>query len=775
VRIIYWALALCAGVLLQAQIQLPVAIAGPVLIASGLWVVASPGHRRTLAVSLMCLAIGMLRMEAAPATGTVAQWNDAGGMTLTGTVQGFPEQRENQQQFTLAVSSVYANGRTSEANGAVLVRAARDIQLNPGDQISVTGRLSSPNATDRYRYTETLARAGVSGIVTESSLTVLARGTDWLMTSLASVRVQIMQSVREALPEPASGLLIGILLGDDSGIAYPVQRDFAITGSSHVLAVSGFNLIVVSSSVLFVLRRLSLNRTFSAVSALLVIIAYVILTGATPSVLRAGVMSALIIVGSVIHRRTFLPASLAAAAFVLVLLNPTVLWDIGFQFSLFTTLAIAQFAGPLDGWMRDRLNSLFGPRGEALSSLITVPASTSLAAQIAVVPLTALYFGTISLIAPLVSTLIVPLQPPIFLIGAAAVLLYPLVPTFANGLLAINQIPLHLTVSIVRLFAQFPFAQQTVEVSRHLVATYYLIWIGWSMMDAARPQWFVKFFEVLAARPARTAAILTAFVTLILLGATALARPDGSLHIWFLDQEGQSAVLIQSPEGAQLLVDGGNLPVRLLTQMGDHLPFGDDTLDVVVATQPDAENTGALMDVLSRYQTGVLVTNGQQNLDETWLNLMALAERTHPMQAGASVQLGDGVQVEVLWPKSPPTLAERLNDATLVLRVTYGEVSVLLAGDLSQTVQDSLAEDVPLASTVLHVTQPWRSDAVTADFWRAVQPSLTIISERADSQRDNPDPALLQMLSERPVLNTAGGTIHLWTDGITLWSEQIPT
>jgi beta-lactamase superfamily II metal-dependent hydrolase len=234
-------------------------------------------------------------------------------------------------------------------------------------------------------------------------------------------------------------------------------------------------------------------------------------------------------------------------------------------------------------------------------------------------------------------------------------------------------------------------------------------------------------------------------------------------------------VLIQSPEGAQLLVDGGNLPVRLLTQMGDHLPFGDDTLDVVVATQPDAENTGALMDVLSRYQTGVLVTNGQQNLDETWLNLMALAERTHPMQAGASVQLGDGVQVEVLWPKSPPTLAERLNDATLVLRVTYGEVSVLLAGDLSQTVQDSLAEDVPLASTVLHVTQPWRSDAVTADFWRAVQPSLTIISERADSQRDNPDPALLQMLSERPVLNTAGGTIHLWTDGITLWSEQIPT
>jgi competence protein ComEC len=400
------------------------------------------------------------------------------------------------------------------------------------------------------------------------------------------------------------------------------------------------------------------------------------------------------------------------------------------------------------------------------------PLAVSLAAQLSTIPLTALYFGQLSLVSLLVNLLVVPVQPALLIMGGLATLVAPLFFPIAQALYWIAFVFLSWTAGVVRWFARLPGAQTALGIDPRLVLLFFTAMIGWGMAQATQPDWLVRVVRSIRSRAVQASTVLTGVCVIVLTGAVAASRPDGMLHVWLLDVGGYNAVFAQTPGGAQYLIDGGSFPSRLLTALGDRMPFNDREIEVVAITQPDEANYRALTAVLGRYSAGVILTNGQPNLGEAWAELeqtIGAAEQL-AVRAGYTLQSDDGVNLEVLHPQTAPSLDDNLDDGTLVLRLSFRDVSFLLTSDLSRDGQRSLLEvgQWPLA-TVLQL--PQGGTGLGETFLSAVQPQVVIL--QSDSANRQPNPDVLALLGNTPLFRTdQGGTVHLWTDGQGLWALQ---
>jgi competence protein ComEC len=329
------------------------------------------------------------------------------------------------------------------------------------------------------------------------------------------------------------------------------------------------------------------------------------------------------------------------------------------------------------------------------------------------------------------------------------------------------------TISVVQLFARLPFAEVEFRVDPRLIALFYAIVIGGALMRATQPAWALSLGHFIRRRAIVATTLFAGVAIFILTGAVALSRPDNNLHVWFLDVGSGNGVLVQTPRGAQMLVDGGSFPSRLLTAIGDRLPFNDSEIEVLAITQPDEFDIGALIAVLERYDIGVALTNGQPNLGTTYVQIedMLAVHEVVSVRAGYTIETDDGVRLEVLHPQEQPLLDDSLDDNALVLRLSYGTISFLLTGDLSQDGQAALLEagEWPLAS-VMQLPQHGIARSLDTSFLEAAQPQVIVIQTDLANRRGEANPDVLALLGDLPIYRTdEGDTIHFWTDGRELW------
>ncbi len=270
--------------------------------------------------------------------------------------------------------------------------------------------------------------------------------------------------------------------------------------------------------------------------------------------------------------------------------------------------------------------------------------------------------------------------------------------------------------------------------------------------------------------PRRT---LFSLVFLAALGWLALrSLPDGlgvaRLHVWFLNVGQGDAILIQTPDGRQVLVDGGPSPSALFDQLGEVLPFWDRSLDIVLLTHPYTDHVSGLIPLLDRYKVATVVDSlaADDKAADMWRTTITAAHVSHQTaQRGMRLITGSAV-FTVLNPPGPDTLLSG-NDHSIVLRLDYGQASLLLTGDAEQAAEDSmLASDLPLVAGVLKVGHHGSAASTSPAFLAAVQPRLAVISVGAENRFGHPAPELLQRLHGIEVLRTdERGRIELVSDG----------
>lgn len=740
--------------------------------------------RRRLAwwvlAGLCAFSAGGFRQSLLPQSSDIAQYNRYSG-TIAGLVVSQPKLREDQIQLRLDSETIFVNNQKSETSGLVLVETDPSAAIEYGDRILATGRLDVPASWDSFSYADYLGRQGVFSIMRNAGIEVVDSGHgNALISALIRLRLTVQRYIASALPEPQAGLLTGILLGDEDGISPALKDAFSRVGASHVVAISGFNMVVVSGIVIRVLSSVfRRNKTIVTLNALSLIAVYSLFVGASPGILRAALMSGLLVVGSQLNRKTFVPTSLAFAALLLSLLDPNVILDIGFQLSFLAVLGLGLFADPLSLRLRRLLEKLLPARVAALlHSFLNEPLIVAIAAQITTLPLIVLYFGRLSLAALPVNLLIVPAQSAVLLLGMAAALVYGLIPAFGTLIFWADLVFVSWTIAVVRAFAALPFAELILQLDGRLIQAFYLLLIGGAMIHAARPPIWQRIQDYVRRNSVIAAVGATAAVSLILTAAMFLSRGDGNLHVWLLDVGHSNAVLMQTPGGAQALVDGGRFPSRLLTAIGDRLPFYDREIEILVITHPDAWDIAALNNVLDRYTVGAVLYHGGANRDPAVENIfLRLRQSGAPIvevKAGYKLEFSDGSAIEVLHPQAQPKITDRLNDQAIALRVTYGDASFLLTSDLSADGQREMLESgAAKHSVVLQLPQHGRARAIDDGFLASVQPQIALLQSDIANRRGDPDADTLAMLEETRLFRTDElGAIHLRTDGKSIVVSQ---
>ena len=728
-------------------------------------------------LALIALSLGGLRQASLPQTSDLAQYNGSHG-TVTGIVIDEPLLRDERVQLRLAAHEIFVNANTVETSGLVLIESYTAEPPAYGDRVRATGRLTTPATWDTFSYADYLGRQGVFSIMQNAAIEVVGSGYGSpIHAALLRFKHTAHRQIQRALPDPQAALLAGIVLGNEAGIAPDLEEDFRRVGASHIVAISGFNMVVISAIVMRVAGGLlGERRNSAAVLAIAFIFAYSILVGATAGILRAALMSSLLVIGETLKRKTFVPTSLAFAALLLSILDPNVLLDVGFQLSFCAVLGLGLFADPLSSRFRALLESLFPHRiANWMGSALNEPLVVSLAAQISTLPLVLLYFGRLSLVALPVNMLIVPVQSAILLLALLAIVVSFIAPVVGTALYWAALVFLSWSIAIVRAFAQLEYADIALHIDGRLIQLFYLLMIGGTMVAAARPPFWNRLIHLVNQRRLFTALAAAAAVALVLLTAMFLSRPDGRLHVWVLDMGHSNAILLETPGGAQMLIDGGRFPSRLLTAIGDRLPFYDREIEILAITHPDEWDIAALSAVLNRYTVGVALMNGQPNRTEVYQEIqrrLAEAGITQlSVRAGYTIDTGDGVTVEVLHPQATPRITDALGDQVMVLRVSFGEISFLLPSDLSRSGQQRMMDSGvwPLAD-VLQLPDHGSARSLDSQFLDAVQPQIALLQSDIANHRDDPHPDTLLGFTD---LIEAGrffrtdeiGTIHLRTDG----------
>ncbi len=294
-------------------------------------------------------------------------------------------------------------------NGRARVTTRNFPEVRYGDLLELSGHLEGPASFPDFDYKAYLAKDGITSVMHYPGIHILARNQgSALKTKLFYLKQQFTRSFSRAIPEPHAAFLGGLLIGSRESIPEKITEAFRATGTSHLIALSGYNITIIASSVAKLFRLFLYGVIGEFLLPALFVILFAVMTGAAPSVVRASVLGILVLVARRWGTPYQIKNALTFAGAAMVWINPNVLmFDLGFQLSFLATIGLVLWEQRVEKrlwWIPHFLQ-------------LRASAATTLAAQAAVLPLIWLNFGTISWISPLVNTLVLMTIPWAMLFG----------------------------------------------------------------------------------------------------------------------------------------------------------------------------------------------------------------------------------------------------------------------------------------------------------------------------------------------------------------------
>ncbi|MGD8814834.1 MAG: ComEC/Rec2 family competence protein [Anaerolineales bacterium] len=719
---------------------------------------------------LAMAALGASRLQAKLPTiddNHIAHYNDSGRYaTLMGVVVDYPDVRDTYVGLRVDVDSVRLSGEAwKPSHGRVLVRAPRFGTYTYGDRLSASGFLDTPPEFEDFSYREYLARQGVHSLMNRASVERLGiRQANPFMQIIFDSRSRALETVHALFPDPEASLLAGILLGIESGISQEVRDEFNATGTTHIIAISGFNITIVAGLFVSLLGRW-LGARRGAIAAGVAILVYTLFVGADAAVVRAAIMGGLALLARRLGRENDALTALAASAMVMTAVNPLILWDVGFQLSFAATLGLMLYGERLhQAFVNFSSRWLPTETAERLARPVSEFVLFTLAAQVTTLPLMALHFNRISLVSLFANPVILPLQPAVMVLGGLAVIVGGVWLPLGQLVALVAWPAVAFTIRSVSFFAKWPSASIALgQVGVGLIVTFYLFLFGATAWTRLNREWRPRLPRLRLPTAMGLAAL--AMATAMSWKVTA-GLPDGLLHVTFLDVGMGDATLIETPNGRFVLVDGGESPLALGDALGRRLPLLHRSMDWILVAGTDDDQVGGLAGVVERFSVGGALLAGPpggsayRRLIETFHAQGVAITRA---ETGMAMDLGAGAWLGVA----------HVGERGAVFLIEYGRARVLLCPGADPELVHAMMRDASIGSVSAVLLACGGCEAANPRPWLDhLDPWVTLISVNAGNREGLPSVDVLDALAGRTVLRTdEHGWIELTTDGERFWVE----
>jgi competence protein ComEC len=643
---------------------------------------------------------------------------------------------------------------------------------SPGTSVQVTGLLEQPksSANADFDYPAYLRRHGIQYQLSLEKLRPGGPPRGGPAGVVDGLRRRSERGVGSGLSATNGALALGMVLGEDQRIAPEVRDDFRRSGLSHLLAVSGQNVMLLGALALplFSLIGVGPRGRLAGVGALVAV--YVPLAGAGPSLQRAGAMGAAGLAAAGTGRPESRSYALLLAAAATLILNPRVAGDPGWQLSFAAVVGIAL----LVPGMRRVLRWLPGPLAEGVA--ITT------AATLATAPLLAHHFHAVQLVALPANLLALPAVAPIMWIGMVQAALGAVggpALIAAGALGAANAVLLDYLRAVARWFGDAPHGQAAVALrSPFAVAAAYAVMAAAALLvrrlvraaEPRAPEWAAAWRRVPRVRRVGVAMCTAAAVALGVWQATSPPPPPRRLTVSFLDVGQGDATLIQDPSGAAVLFDGGPPEARAARLIRN---LGVKRLSMVVATHQSRDHQGGLHEVLQRFRVGLMLDGGDGTRDPDFRTLEAEADangiRRVVARAGEVLRAG-GLTIQILSPgrRPPGSPPEDPNARAVAAVVREGGFSLFLSADAESP--SLLPLRLPRV-TAMKVPHHGSDDPGLPAVLARLHPQVAAIEVGAHNTYGHPRPSTLAALGRvvpHVYRTDRDGTIKLTVEGAKL-------
>ncbi|MBD3360358.1 DUF4131 domain-containing protein [Candidatus Peregrinibacteria bacterium] len=404
--------------------------------------------------SLIAVFIGLMRFFISFENNLDHIKNYEGYFKIEGCIVDEVDVRRDKVKYTLDTERIFSDEKWKNVEGRILINTERYPVYEYGDCLNVFGKIQIPESFDSFAYDKYLSRYSIYAVMYNADVRKLSSGGgNCFYKYIYRFKEVFEDRMSKIFSEPHGSFMSGLILGSRRGIPEHLMDNFNITGLTHIIAISGYNITLVIVVIGGIFSFLS--RKFKVIVCIFFIIVFTLLVGASAAVTRAAIMGIISLIALWYGRPYLVILSLFSAAFVMNLWNPKILvYDVGFQLSFLATFGIIVVSTMMDKYFK-WLPDFFGIREAVIMTL---------SAQIFALPVIILNFGRLSIISPVANVFVLPLIPLSMVFGFFAVLTSFIWDFIGNFIGFFGFLFLELIIFFVKVFASFSFSSVQIKL-----------------------------------------------------------------------------------------------------------------------------------------------------------------------------------------------------------------------------------------------------------------------------------------------------------------------
>ncbi len=671
-------------------------------------------------------------------------------VTLFGTIDSEPIRRDRRMSYVVQTDSIFRVHGIEQDSRRVLVMVRLDKgetfleEMEYGRKTKLRGLLEpfpfqrNPGEFDYGKY---LTLNDIQGVISVKGLHEVKvnehKGENSLNTWTYSVQRSLYHIIDSLHSPQYAGFLKGIIFGYCADIPPDVKQSFLDTGTIHIMAVSGSNVAFVAFIFFSLFGFFRLSRKAVGSAAIGGLIVYMLLTGSSPSVVRATIMAIVILCGTLFEHKADIYNSISVAAMILLLWNTNTLFDVSFQLSFSAVISIVYFYPRLELLIK-RIPERF-EEIKAVDMILKLFA-VSLAAQLGTIPFTAYYFNRVSIISLIANIPVVPISGLNTFIGSAEMMFYFISPWIAKLYAASNDFLIWFLLGFVKHAASISFAYvENWHVSPMLAIGYYVAVLGVFNAHRRRVRAWILILLLVAGN--------------VVLFLDLWARAHTKLTVTMIDVGQGDAILMEFPSGRHLLVDSGPISQRFNSGEKIVVPLlkrmGISKIDYLVITHPHSDHIGGAESVIKSLRVDSLFMGSLDSTNREVQNLLECAQTRNvglkEIRAGNQIFIDPNVRIYALHPTQNMSDEKNLNNSSVVLKILYGNTSILTMGDAETPAEQRMIKRYGelLSSSVLKVGHHGSITSSSEEFLQAVHPAMALISVGNHNRFSDPSPFIL--------------------------------
>ena len=733
-------------------------------------------------------------------------------LTVEGLISAPPQVFPDKIQLIVSSQRLRTHDTVIPVNGKILLNCATDDIFRYGQIIRFKTKLKIPRSFHNpggFDYEKYLRFKGilVQGFINNPANLIILRENQGqpLRMQLEAFRRHLKTVIRANAGSPAGEIIQAMILGDQKEIPKEIQDQFNRTGVSHILAISGFNVGIIAFFSILIIRtimktseylllRFNITKVSLALSFIPIAI-FTLIAGMGISVVRAAIMALAFLIAILLGKERDLYHTLALAALLILVVWPPSLFDISFQLSFSAVAAILFMTPKLTALIpkppvagKPRIQLFIYRRLYDIALFMIV----SVSATLGTLPLVVFYFNRMSLITLPANLVVVPILGIMALpVSMTIIVAAPFSASLAAWLIKISAFLVDISLFVVEYFASLSWASYYVATPNAFEIIVYclLLLILFGLMDnwikgrrdpPSGRETFLRRGRILKGV---LAGVIIFFFGYLLYGHL-INIQNRDLRITAIDVGQGSSTLVRFPGGKNMLIDGGGF-------FNDDFDIGKYVvapflwhekirrIDIVILTHVHPDHLNGLKFIMENFNVGEVWSSGQESYTESFQSFKKiLTTRNIPCRLVSAASLPDpidGVHVRIMNPVVPvsksddPDNFDETNNLSVVTKLTYGAVGILLPADISEPTEDRLIhQGVKINSDVLFVPHHGGLTSSTESFLDNVRPRIAIVSCGKDNIFRLPHPDVLDRYHTRKikVLRTdRDGAVTVTTDG----------